>query len=1075
MNNIYLYLIFFIVIVVLSSIDYFVRKLNIKKNINENFYATPQGGIMLCDEKLMKTKMSANLKEQLNTLCGKGLDELGTTLLDRVVNVQTPNTAIKTYVTKDLKYFVNPGDIMTMLKDRTIKVQDTATPDKKMMKTECLNECIKDPNCNYASIANSESANSGKCFHYKEGTNSVNISDPNYSIYKENGSIEYSVEFWLKINHKSPNWRNVIHHGNDNGQRFPGIWIFNNNQTNLTFRLNTINENAEEKEQTFDTEALPFRQWTHNIFTVRNNYIVHYINGVFSREITVGGNIKWPSDDTKFYIVDPWHNSSGIELGYVKWYPLLLNEQYVKNAFDNRPALSTDWRCVPNINVPMRLVPKSPDDKSVSVGAPYDAECMSSNNKDCHWRGTEQECKALIDNIPEPLKPLTCGEQHAKNWGGPGYENPGHWCAIGRDYLFDLDNTGSCKNYNLDSKGLSTSCLNTLWKKAGCITDIDPNYSETGWWKTNPRRVVENDMKEWARLTDDEHRRVCYGPDKSKWPENQKFYDMKNHDRGGYDIRCFQNPSKDKNMYNAEYCKSKCLEDPNCKSANYIKPGGMHWGGIGGCCYKYEAEPKYPIKDIDFSIKKDIPRQWRQIDGALKQVSLDGDNVCGVNSADNIYCNSASIPTNWRQVPGSLKNVSLSDNKVCGTNGNDDIWCNEQPVSLSDNNKWKLYQGKMKQVDLSYDKDKKTGLLCGVDSGTKDIKCTNYGDEDWNVKSSNIKMSQVSVDGKKAVAISEDGTVYCTEDITVSKPKWNLIKTTNKFLNIELSNNKMCGADKTNLVWCADFNKDNWVQKPGYMKYVSIDKNNAYAINKNDNIFALDDIHWNAPKGEPNKYNAKCRDAQTNWEVAGGGRINYLDRIPVRCATNEVLTGFKLEHKYNPLNEREVGMNLPEKQAWKNKSIRDESAHPIGEEKYKFRCCEVVDPKKGVTNKIDYKQTPQDLVGGWDARYLDRQNVDCNKKGGLQSFHFLPVYSNPAKGYYNYQCNNFKTQEGDVDFTDCYEKNTNFMTEHYDLDALQQLDVKCKDGEAIGNFKLKRTAYNNQFYYNYTCCKPKIV
>ena len=89
------------------------------------------------------------------------------------------------------------------------------------------------------------------------------------------------------------------------------------------------------------------------------------------------------------------------------------------------------------------------------------------------------------------------------------------------------------------------------------------------------------------------------------------------------------------------------------------------------------------------------------------------------------------------------------------------------------------------------------------------------------------------------------------------------------------------------------------------------------------------------------------------------------------------------------------------------------------------------------------------------------------------SFLLLPKFL--YHWYYNYQCNNFKTQEGDVDFTDCYEKNTNFMTEHYDLDALQQLDVKCKDGEAIGNFKLKRTAYNNQFYYNYTCCKPKIV
>lgn len=42
---------------------------------------------------------------------------------------------------------------------------------------------------------------------------------------------------------------------------------------------------------------------------------------------------------------------------------------------------------------------------------------------------------------------------------------------------------------------LSTECLNDIWAKAGCLSTIPSDYS--GWWKTQPRHIVESDMSKY--------------------------------------------------------------------------------------------------------------------------------------------------------------------------------------------------------------------------------------------------------------------------------------------------------------------------------------------------------------------------------------------------------------------------------------------------------------------------------------------------------------------------------------------------------------------------------------------------
>lgn len=75
----------------------------------------------------------------------------------------------------------------------------------------------------------------------------------------------------------------------------------------------------------------------------------------------------------------------------------------------------TDWKCVGEFGAPM----KRNEDGEI--------ECMSYNARDCLWSGS---CSQTLANANRgAIQPLVCGADHARKWGGPGYDNEGHWCA----------------------------------------------------------------------------------------------------------------------------------------------------------------------------------------------------------------------------------------------------------------------------------------------------------------------------------------------------------------------------------------------------------------------------------------------------------------------------------------------------------------------------------------------------------------------------------------------------------------------------------------------------------------------
>ena len=74
--------------------------------------------------------------------------------------------------------------------------------------------------------------------------------------------------------------------------------------------------------------------------------------------------------------------------------------------------------------------------------------------------------------------------------------------------------TINCSVYSDTYIGLPNQCLTELWKSVGCTTSasVTDNYATDGWWKSQTKKKVHDDMKAWATLNTTHHREACYGP-----------------------------------------------------------------------------------------------------------------------------------------------------------------------------------------------------------------------------------------------------------------------------------------------------------------------------------------------------------------------------------------------------------------------------------------------------------------------------------------------------------------------------------------------------------------------------------
>ena len=72
-----------------------------------------------------------------------------------------------------------------------------------------------------------------------------------------------------------------------------------------------------------------------------------------------------------------------------------------------------------------------------------------------------------------------------------------------------LNSYNPCANYTKDSKGISQDCYNKIWKDQGCTTQ--PRNAIDGWTENQTLEHLAYDTFKWATLTDENHRKGCYG------------------------------------------------------------------------------------------------------------------------------------------------------------------------------------------------------------------------------------------------------------------------------------------------------------------------------------------------------------------------------------------------------------------------------------------------------------------------------------------------------------------------------------------------------------------------------------
>ena len=120
----------------------------------------------------------------------------------------------------------------------------------------------------------------------KSGKQAMVISqDPNHVNYVpikrsvDKDGIEFSYAFWFVISdfaYKNGEWKHMFHKGNSSSypNRAPGVWIHPTNNIVRVY-MNTMKNMLE----FVDIDNIPLRKWVHMVISVKNKYLMIYVNG----------------------------------------------------------------------------------------------------------------------------------------------------------------------------------------------------------------------------------------------------------------------------------------------------------------------------------------------------------------------------------------------------------------------------------------------------------------------------------------------------------------------------------------------------------------------------------------------------------------------------------------------------------------------------------------------------------------------------------------------------------------------------------------------------------------------------
>lgn len=142
----------------------------------------------------------------------------------------------------------------------------------------------------------------------------------------------YTYLFWLYIDGTVPGWGSIIHRGNENYMRAPGLWL-HPGAASMHVRISVTNNwNAG-----VDTQNLPLNTWNHIAIVAGNRTVTVYLNGKVWTSAALGAELT-PTDQ-RLYCADPWYTPANAKIAGLIYFPRLVDAATVQSLMNKDKAI----------------------------------------------------------------------------------------------------------------------------------------------------------------------------------------------------------------------------------------------------------------------------------------------------------------------------------------------------------------------------------------------------------------------------------------------------------------------------------------------------------------------------------------------------------------------------------------------------------------------------------------------------------------------------------------------------------------------------------------------------------------
>jgi hypothetical protein len=139
---------------------------------------------------------------------------------------------------------------------------------------------------------------------------------------------ESTFSFWVNITGTESSWASIFHIGNFNGERYPGVWLYEGSSL-MHYRMATKDDyNASVGPEPF----LPFNEWVMVTSTLSGGITTLYLNDEIINQVE--REIDWTPFEGEvwsIYAGDPWHLAAPGYIDDIRVYDMALTQEGVSD------------------------------------------------------------------------------------------------------------------------------------------------------------------------------------------------------------------------------------------------------------------------------------------------------------------------------------------------------------------------------------------------------------------------------------------------------------------------------------------------------------------------------------------------------------------------------------------------------------------------------------------------------------------------------------------------------------------------------------------------------------------------